>query len=106
MAVPSKKFITKREGGPSTGFGVKKIDISSNKSPGKKISIAPATAAFLYYESILQDSVRAVVTFTDTGGSIDNKTAMVGLPIVGQENVQISVRDNNDNELKMTLYVN
>ena len=92
MAVPSKKFITSREAGPSTGFGVKKIDISSNKSPGKKISIAPATAAFLYYESILQDSVRAVVTFTDTGGSIDDKTAMVGLPIVGQENVQISVR--------------
>ena len=88
------------------GGGIEKIDITSNEDEGKQVSITNATAAFLYYESILQDSVRATVTFTDTGGSVDDKTAMEGLPIVGQENVQIQVRDNNDNELKMTLYVN
>ena len=92
-----------KEGG---GGGIEKIDITSNENEGKQVSITNATAAFLYYESILQDSVRATVTFTDTGGSVDDKTAMEGLPIVGQENVQIQVRDNNDNELKMTLYVN
>ena len=92
-----------KEGG---GGGIEKIDITSNEDESKQVSVTNATAAFLYYESILQDSVRATVTFTDTGGSVDDKTAMEGLPIVGQENVQIQVRDNNDNELKMTLYVN
>ena len=92
-----------KEGG---GGGIEKIDITSNEDEGKQVSITNSTAAFLYYESILQDSIRATVTFTDTGGSVDDKTAMEGLPIVGQENVQIQVRDNNDNELKMTLYVN
>ena len=92
-----------KEGG---GGGIEKIDITSNEDEGKQVSITNSTAAFLYYESILQDSIRATVTFTDTGGSIDKTTTMEGLPIVGQENVQIQVRDNNDNELKMTLYVN
>ena len=81
-----------KEGG---GGGVEKIDITSNEDQGKKLSVQNSVAAFLYYESILQDSVRATVTFTDSGGSIDNKSAMEGLPIVGQENVQIQVRDNN-----------
>ena len=88
------------------GGGIEKVDITSNESPGKKISVTNATAAVLYYESILQDSVRATVTFSDTGGSVDGKTAMEGLPIVGQENVQVQIRDNNDNEIKVTLYVN
>ena len=92
-----------KEGG---GGGIERIDITSNKSSGQKVSITNSVAAFLYYESILQDSVRATVTFSDTGGSVDDKTALEGLPIVGQENVEIKVRDNNDNELKMTLYVN
>ena len=92
-----------KEGG---GGGIEKIDITSIEDESKQVSVTNATAAFLYYESILQDSVRATVTFTDTGGSVDDKTAMEGLPIVGQENVKIQVRDNNDNELKMTLYVN
>ena len=88
------------------GGGIEKVDITSNKSSSKKISVTNATAAVLYYESILQDSVRATVTFSDTGGSVDGKTAMEGLPIVGQENVQVQIRDNNDNEIKVTLYVN
>ena len=92
-----------KEGG---GGGIERIDITSNKSSGQKVSITNSVAAFLYYESILQDSVRATVTFSDTGGSVDDKTALEGLPIVGQENVKIQVRDNNDNELKVTLYVN
>ena len=86
--------------------GIEKIDITSNEDEGKNIRIEITTAAFLYYESILQDSIRATVTYTDTGGSVDDKTAMEGLPIVGQENVAIRVSDRNGNELKMTLYVN
>ena len=88
-----------------SGGGIEKIDVFSNET-GKKVELTEATAAILYYESILQDSIRATITFTDTGGSVNNKTAMEGLPIVGQENVSIKLRDNNNNTLKMNLYVN
>ena len=96
--------------GPATkaggGGGIEKIDIVSNETSWKRADLTNATAAVLYYESILQDSIRATVTFTDTGGSVNNKTAMEGLPIVGQENISIKLRDNNNNTLKMNLYVN
>ena len=92
-----------KEGG---GGGIEEVFITSNEDEGKQVSLTNATAAILYYESILQDSVRATITFTDTGGTVDDKSTMEGLPIVGQENVSIQVRDNNDNELKIILYVN
>ena len=88
------------------GGGIESISITSNEDEGKQVSIQDGTAAVLYYESILQDSIRATVTFTDTGGTVDDKTAMEGLPIVGQENVQVQLRDNNDVELKVTMYIN
>ena len=106
----ANKVIGAKAAGPATkeggGGGIEIVEITSNEDTSKKVSITNATAAVLYYESILQDSVRATITFTDTGGVIDDQTAMVGLPIVGQENVLVKIRDNNDNELKMTLYVN
>jgi hypothetical protein len=43
----------------------------------------------MYYESILQDSVRATVTFVDTGNAIDGKTVIEGLPLVGEEKVSL-----------------
>jgi hypothetical protein len=60
----------------------------------------------MYYESILQDTIRATVTFADTGNAIDDKTALEGLPIVGQEKVQIKFKDNNEETLDLVLYVN
>ena len=92
--------------GTDLGGGIESICITSNEDEGKQVSIQDGTAAVLYYESILQDSIRATVTFTDTGGTVDDKTAMEGLPIVGQENVQVQLRDNNDVELKVTMYIN
>ena len=92
--------------GTDLGGGIESISITSNEDEGKQVSIQAGTAAVLYYESILQDSIRATVTFTDTGGTVDDKTAMEGLPIVGQENVQVQLRDNNDVELKVTMYIN
>ena len=92
--------------GTDLGGGIESISITSNEDEGKQVSIQDGTAAVLYYESILQDSIRATVTFTDTGGTVDDKTAMEGLTIVGQENVQVQLRDNNDVELKVTMYIN
>ena len=70
----------------------------------------------MYYESILQDTVRATILFTDSGFTIEKDgktlTAAEGLPIVGQERVDLVFEDNNENEISFTkeddnaLYVN
>jgi hypothetical protein len=85
---------------------IDRIDIISNKDPSKTVSVANGTIRLMYYESILQDTIRATVTFADTGNAVDDKTALEGLPIVGQEKVQIKFKDNNDQTLDLVLYVN
>ena len=52
------------------GSGIEKIDITSNKDESKNVSIVNGTMVFLYYESILQDSVQAVVSYSDSGNSV------------------------------------
>ncbi len=92
-----------REGG---GTGLQQLDVTSNEEESKTVSLVNSVGTFIYYESILQDAVRAQVTYTDTGNTIDEKTAMEGLPIVGQERVKLKFADNNDQELELILYVN
>ena len=94
------------------GSAIEMLDIKSNKTD-KMVSLANGTMVFLYYESILQDSIRAVVSYSDSGNTIGEgkdptkyKSAMEGLPIVGQETVTIKIQDNNQNKLEMPLYVN
>ena len=99
----SKQIVTK-SAEPSF---IKQIDIASNKDDGKTIaSVLNGVIRLMYYESILQDAVRATVTFADTGNSVNETTVLEGLPIVGQEKTAIKFADNNENELKLTLYVN
>lgn len=95
--------ITSKSAEPSH---INQLDIISNKNQGDTVSVVSGITGLLYYESILQDSVRATVTFADTGNTINDKTALEGLPIVGQEKVYVEFHDNNENKLKMTLYVN
>lgn len=63
-----------------------------------------------YYESVLQETIRASVMYVDAGTSIEKgdiqKTILEGLPIVGQEKVSLRIKDANNVELKLTLYVN
>ena len=83
---------------------IKKLAIISNESGN--IDVKDATTRLMYYESILQDAVRASVTFVDSGNSINDKTVIDGLPLVGQEKVQLKFVDNLENELELDLYVN
>lgn len=96
-------FITTKSAEPSY---IEKFDIVSNKSQGKTVSVVNGAVRLMYYESILQDTVRITYTFADSGNTIDSKTALEGLPIVGQENVSVKFKDNNENELELTMYVN
>lgn len=85
---------------------LQRIDIISNKDKSKTASVVGGTIRLMYYESILQDSIKATVTFADVGNSIDGKTVLEGLPIVGQEKVYLKFTDNNESTLDIVLYVN
>jgi hypothetical protein len=95
--------ITSKSAQPSY---IERFDIVSNKSQGKTVSVVNGSVRLMYYESILQDTVRITYTFADSGNTIDNKTALEGLPIVGQEKVTVKFKDNNESELNLTMYVN
>ena len=93
---------------------IEQVDIISNKPPRNTVSILGGIISFVYYESMLSDSLRATITFADTGAVENEKTnntsVVEGLPIVGQEKVQIKFKDNNDNKIgdkpELILYVN
>ena len=95
---------------------INKLDVFSNVEPEKKADLRGGLLRLQYYESILQDTVRVVVTYADSGATIEKDgklvSAVEGLPIVGQERVELEFTDNNDNTVKFgkegknSLYVN
>ena len=106
---------------------LQKIDINSAKKGSKdSVSILGGTVRLLYWESILSDSIRASVTFTDAGNTLSTSkmtrrgrrptakkvSAVEGLPIEGSEEVYLKFADNNGVTLdfgkknKNSLYVN
>jgi len=90
----------------SSNISITKLNIKSNES-GKTVSLLAGNAFnnVTYYESILQDTVRVTVTFADTGNSIDGKSVTEGLPLVGTEEVDLQIKDNKNQSLKIKLYV-
>ena len=83
----------------ATGPGlIRSIVVVSNSSPDKKFDICKkgAPVQFKYYESIFQDVIHASITYVDTGNSVDNKTAVEGLPITGSETVVLKFSDVNN----------
>jgi len=95
---------------------ITKANIFSNEDPSKTVDLRGGLIRLQYYESILQDSVRVTLIYADSGSTIEKDGKLVGavegLPIVGQETVELAFTDNNENELKFTkeggnsLYVN
>ena len=116
-----------RQSGPAL---LQQIDVVSNENSSSTVSLISGTVRVLYYESILQDTVRASVVFSDagntmtrtvkTGGQGNNNSrtredkkkisAVEGLPIVGEEQVSLKFTDNKDNTIKFGkengLYIN
>ena len=52
---------------------IQRLDLISKKSADVGVSILGGTVRLQYWESILQDSVRASVIFTDTGNTLPRK---------------------------------
>jgi hypothetical protein len=103
--------VTPRSSNPGK---IEAIQIVSNKPPRKDVSLLGGLISLVYYESIVSDTVRATVTFADTGvieGDATNGVSVLeGLPIVGEERVKIKFEDNNEIKIgdkpELTLYVN
>ena len=49
---------------------LQQIDVVSNENKNSTVSLITGTVRVLYYESILQDSVRASVVFSDAGNTM------------------------------------
>ena len=88
------------------GAGVKQLNLISNESPGRAVNITTGLVNFSYYESILQDVIRASVSFVDTGDSVGGKGVIGGLPVYGSEKASVWIEDNNGKSIRVELYVN
>ena len=99
----TEQVITTRQALPAFIEG---ISIASNEDQEKTVDLSTGVIRLQYWESILQDGIRATVIYADSGNTIDEKTAIDGLPIVGQEKAQITFTDNNEETLDLTMYVN
>lgn len=117
---------TTRESSPAF---LERVDIVSREDRTRSVSVLGGTVRVLYWESLLADSVRATVTFTDAGNTLSTQkrgqghgkrkkkvSAVEGLPIIGKEKVNLKFTDNhkntidfnigNDNNLIMNSIVN
>ena len=99
----TEEVVTTRQALPAFIEGV---SVASNSDQEKTVDLSTGVIRLQYWESILQDSVRATVIYTDSGNTIDDKSAIDGLPIVGQEKTQLTFTDNNEETLDLTMYVN
>ena len=59
-----------------------------------------------YAESVFSDTIEVDITFGNTVGSVNGKTVMEGLPLVGTEDFELTIQDPNGNDLKVKLNVN
>ena len=99
--------------GPSE---VKKVVVYSNKEGDDTVELTGGFINLRYHESLLSNTVRVTYTYTDSGDSSNNQkggtncknttTAVDGLPIVGEEKVELEFMDNRGTTLKPILYVN
>ena len=95
----------------------KTITITSNEDESKKVDLVGGLISIAYFESLMSDTLRATITFTDTGINNSNnikgsvkESVLEGLPIVGQERVVLKFEDNNNvtigDKPELVMYVN
>ena len=107
------KTIDIRSAGPAN---IAMASVFSPEDEGKSVDLRGGLVRLLYYESILQDTVRATLFYSDSGNTIKKGgkkvSAMEGLPITASARVELVFSDNNENEISFTkadensLYIN
>ena len=83
---------------------IQKILITSAKNPKESVNLTGGMFRFMYYESLLSNTIKATYTYSDTGNTVNNAktgsnckntgTALEKLPIVGGEVASIKIVDN------------
>ncbi len=84
---------------------VSKANITPNNG-GPPVSLTGGFVQIMYYESILQDSIKVDFIYADTGNSLNGKSVMEGLPMVGTEDFQLEFEDIQEVKLEFNLIVN
>jgi hypothetical protein len=84
---------------------IKSYNIASNDGV-KTAELIGGIIKLQYYESLLNDTISANILYVDTGASVDGKTVLDGLPLVGGEKSRFIIEDNQGTELTVTLYAN
>tara|TARA_A200000159_G_scaffold75231_1_gene69937 strand:- start:6760 stop:8088 length:1329 start_codon:yes stop_codon:yes gene_type:complete len=84
---------------------ITKITVNGNQG-SKAVDVRGGFVQLTYTESIMSDTITASYTFVDSGASVDGKSVRDGLPLVGEERVELAFEDNAENKLEVTLYVN
>ena len=84
---------------------VTKLTINGNGG-SKAVDLRGGFVQLTYTESIMSDTITASYVFIDSGASIDGKSVRDGLPLVGEEKVELAFEDNAENKIEVTLYVN
>ena len=90
----------------SSPASISKAEVVSNVDAGKNASLVNGILRLTYHESILQDSVKAYIVYSDVGNAVDGKSVLEGLPLVGTEDFKLEMEDNNDQKLKLKMIVN
>ena len=85
---------------------ITKAEVTSNADAGKTANIVNGIIRMTYYESILQDSIKANIIFGDVGLAVDNKSVIEGLPLIGTEDLKLQFEDNNENKIKVKMNIN
>lgn len=84
--------------------------IASNPDAAESADLSNGLNEVRYYESILSDTRTATLVYVDSGGSINGKSILDGLPITGGEKVILKIKDLNDKQIVVgdnnALYVN
>ena len=89
----------------SAPAAIRSINIASNE--GKTAELVGGVIKFQYFESLLSDTIQSEFVYVDTGGAVDGKTVLDGLPLVGGEKSQFVVEDNKGTTLgPIPLYAN
>ena len=65
-------------------------DITSNSS-SDSVSLVNGLVRLQYFESILQDSIKATVIYSDAGDSINGQSVIEGLRLVGTEDFELAL---------------
>ena len=78
---------------------IEKVIITSNSGRKwnrmkKTADIASGIINLKYYESLLQDNIVIELTYVDSGGGMEGKSALNGLPIERECNTQVKIKDN------------